>query len=217
MLHSIKMVCIPCNCQDALFSTLCHVCSWQAKSVVLMQRLWRDADVLRFGDWSREAWGEVGQWWCVCSYERAHTWPRVQDQGRGVADFGQWEPLGLLPSNCHNSPLVCPWSGSEFTSRKGGSTFWSMFAQILLDFCSTFARLLDFCSIFDLCLLDFARSCGTDTSAGAVHANTSTSRDLLRRGKIKTHDLQTWMKPKSAQRHTRLAAHKSICLCLLLA
>ena len=53
---SIKMVCIPCKFQDALFCTLYHQCTWQVKSDVLMSHLWRDVGMSR-SEVEKMEWG----------------------------------------------------------------------------------------------------------------------------------------------------------------
>ena len=91
-----------------------HVCTWQVKSVEHL--------FARFGAAYWEGWSEVGPLWWVCSCQRPHTWPRVQDQGRGVADLGKWEDLSpteiqIQDSKPHQHPDPVPFVYSALVGK----------------------------------------------------------------------------------------------------
>ena len=75
----IKMQCIACKFQDALFSPLDHLCTRQVKSDMLMQHL----GVHRF---ELGCWEDGVRW---SNYGEVAVVTRVQNQRRGVADLGK--------------------------------------------------------------------------------------------------------------------------------
>ena len=103
---SIKMVCTPCKFQDALLCTLYHPCTWQVKSDMLMQHLWRDVGVLRSepGCWEDGVkWGNYGEF-AVKTHQGPEGWTifefgnklHTMDDLPSLAITGKHGPLDRL-------------------------------------------------------------------------------------------------------------------------